>query len=192
MGPRETTFALASAVGLEVGVAVVATQWVTVIRTRRLRSWSLVVSELAGSRPLKWKENNVKVTVEREIGGRMLSWKPAKWRSRPPVPCSSNTARRWSSCPVSGPSRRGIGFLPADLRLPRTARRCRQVSRRITSSGKAVRRLSEVLTVALTDRPIRPLFPEGYIDEVQIMGNVMSCDGVNDPDVCRSSVPVRH
>jgi polyribonucleotide nucleotidyltransferase len=41
----------------------------------------------------------------------------------------------------------------------------------------------EVLTARKIDRPIRPLFPEGYIDEVQIMANVLSADQENDPDV---------
>lgn len=41
----------------------------------------------------------------------------------------------------------------------------------------------EILTARLTDRPIRPLFPDGFIDEVQIMANVLSFDRVNDPDV---------
>ncbi len=43
--------------------------------------------------------------------------------------------------------------------------------------------MREVLTSRLTDRPIRPLFPEGYIDEVQVMANVLASDGENDPDV---------
>ena len=33
------------------------------------------------------------------------------------------------------------------------------------------------------DRPIRPLFPDGFIDEVQIQAWVMSHDGENDADV---------
>lgn len=41
----------------------------------------------------------------------------------------------------------------------------------------------EVLTSRQIDRPIRPLFPEGYFQEVQIMVNVLSFDGANDPDV---------
>jgi len=41
----------------------------------------------------------------------------------------------------------------------------------------------EILTARLTDRPIRPLFPEGYVNEVQVMSNVMAFDGDNDPDV---------
>lgn len=41
----------------------------------------------------------------------------------------------------------------------------------------------EILTCRLTDRPIRPLFPEGYYNEVQVMSSVLSADGENDPDV---------
>jgi polyribonucleotide nucleotidyltransferase len=41
----------------------------------------------------------------------------------------------------------------------------------------------ETLTARQIDRPIRPLFPEGYFQEVQIMASVLSFDGENDPDV---------
>ena len=41
----------------------------------------------------------------------------------------------------------------------------------------------EILTCRLTDRPIRPLFPEGYQHETQIISMVMSADDDNEPDV---------
>ena len=41
----------------------------------------------------------------------------------------------------------------------------------------------EILTSRLIDRPIRPLFPAGYHNEVQIMAAVLSADKENDPDV---------
>ncbi|MHC4127127.1 MAG: hypothetical protein ACYSUA_02985 [Planctomycetota bacterium] len=41
----------------------------------------------------------------------------------------------------------------------------------------------EILTMRMMDRPIRPLFPDGFIDEVQIQAWVMSHDGQNDTDV---------
>jgi polyribonucleotide nucleotidyltransferase len=41
----------------------------------------------------------------------------------------------------------------------------------------------EILTMRLTDRPIRPLFPKGYGNEIQIMTSVLSADRDNDPDV---------
>jgi len=42
---------------------------------------------------------------------------------------------------------------------------------------------SEILTSRLIDRPIRPLFPEGLLNEVQVMAIVLSSDGENDPDI---------
>ncbi|MCI0404967.1 MAG: polyribonucleotide nucleotidyltransferase, partial [candidate division Zixibacteria bacterium] len=41
----------------------------------------------------------------------------------------------------------------------------------------------EILTARLIDRPLRPLFPEGYFNEVQIMVMALSYDQENDPDV---------
>jgi polyribonucleotide nucleotidyltransferase len=41
----------------------------------------------------------------------------------------------------------------------------------------------EVLTSRLIDRPIRPLFPEGLFNEVQVVATVLSADSDNDPDV---------
>jgi len=41
----------------------------------------------------------------------------------------------------------------------------------------------EILTARMIDRPIRPLFPEGYFQEVQICASVLSADRENDPDV---------
>lgn len=43
--------------------------------------------------------------------------------------------------------------------------------------------MKDTLTSRLIDRPIRPLFPPGYINEVQIIGSVLSADRDNDPDV---------
>ncbi len=41
----------------------------------------------------------------------------------------------------------------------------------------------EILTARTIDRPIRPLFPDGYRRELQIIANVLSADDENDPDV---------
>jgi polyribonucleotide nucleotidyltransferase len=41
----------------------------------------------------------------------------------------------------------------------------------------------EILTARLIDRPLRPLFPKGFMDEVQIHLNVLAFDGQNDPDI---------
>ncbi|MGE5234195.1 MAG: polyribonucleotide nucleotidyltransferase [Acidobacteriota bacterium] len=41
----------------------------------------------------------------------------------------------------------------------------------------------EILTSRLIDRPLRPLFPDGYIADTQIISFVLSADGENDPDI---------
>jgi polyribonucleotide nucleotidyltransferase len=41
----------------------------------------------------------------------------------------------------------------------------------------------EILTSRLTDRPLRPLFPEGWATETQIIAMVLSADSDSDPDV---------
>ena len=41
----------------------------------------------------------------------------------------------------------------------------------------------EILTSRLIDRPLRPLFPKGFLNEVQIIATVLSADQENDPDV---------
>ncbi len=41
----------------------------------------------------------------------------------------------------------------------------------------------EILTSRMIDRPLRPLFPEGWSTETQIVAMVLSADAENDPDV---------
>ena len=41
----------------------------------------------------------------------------------------------------------------------------------------------EILTSRLIDRPIRPLFPRGWYNEVQVQSVLLSADGENDPDI---------
>ena len=41
----------------------------------------------------------------------------------------------------------------------------------------------EILTSRMIDRPIRPLFPRGWFNEVQVQSILLSADGENDPDM---------
>ncbi len=41
----------------------------------------------------------------------------------------------------------------------------------------------EILTCRMTDRPLRPLFPKGYLYDTQIITTLLSADGENDPDI---------
>ncbi len=40
-----------------------------------------------------------------------------------------------------------------------------------------------ILTARLIDRPIRPLFPKGFVNDTQIVCTVLSADGENDPSI---------
>ena len=52
-----------------------------------------------------------------------------------------------------------------------------------SSSAKAARREKEILVSRLIDRPIRPLFAEGFRNETQVICTVLSHDLENDPDI---------
>ncbi|HEY5743312.1 MAG TPA: polyribonucleotide nucleotidyltransferase, partial [Terrimicrobiaceae bacterium] len=41
----------------------------------------------------------------------------------------------------------------------------------------------EILTCRMTDRPLRPLFPKGYLYDTQVIGVLLSADGEHDPDI---------
>jgi polyribonucleotide nucleotidyltransferase len=41
----------------------------------------------------------------------------------------------------------------------------------------------ETLTSRMTDRPLRPLFPQGYFYDTQVISMLLSADGQNDPDI---------
>ncbi|MBU1766593.1 MAG: polyribonucleotide nucleotidyltransferase [Candidatus Omnitrophica bacterium] len=41
----------------------------------------------------------------------------------------------------------------------------------------------EIVTSRMIDRPLRPLFADGYLEEIQIVSNALSADGEIDPDI---------
>jgi len=59
----------------------------------------------------------------------------------------------------------------------------------------------ETLTSRMTDRPLRPLFPQGYFYDTQVISILLSADGENDPDIlsingasaalCLSDIPFK-
>ena len=49
----------------------------------------------------------------------------------------------------------------------------------------------ETLTCRLIDRPIRPLFPKGFRNEIQVINLVISADNENDPDMFSQRVLLR-
>ncbi len=125
----------------------------------------------------------MKIRVERKIGDSVLSFE------------TGQIAKQASSCVLvqygdtvvlnavaSGPSRPGTDFFPltCDYR-ERMAAAGKFPGGFLKREGRPT--MKETLTSRLMDRPIRPLFPKGYIDEVQVQAMVLSSDTQNDADV---------
>ena len=124
-----------------------------------------------------------KVFVEREIGGRTLRFETgqiAKLASGAVIATYADTTILASA--MRADPRPGLDFFPLQC----------DYREKLTASGKfpgGFRKREgppnekEILTMRMMDRPIRPLFPEGFIDEIQLQAWVMSHDGQNDADV---------
>ncbi|MCH7798991.1 MAG: polyribonucleotide nucleotidyltransferase [Planctomycetes bacterium] len=124
-----------------------------------------------------------KVFVEREIGGRTLRFETgqiAKLASGAVIATYADTTILASA--MRADPRPGLDFFPLQC----------DYREKLTASGKfpgGFRKREgppnekEILTMRMMDRPIRPLFPEGFIDEIQLQAWTMSHDGQNDADV---------
>src|SRR3954462_11861332 len=123
------------------------------------------------------------VSVERTIGGKVLTLETgrlAKQASGAVVVRLGDTMSLVAT--VAAPGREGLDFFPLTV----------DYREKVYSAGKFpggfIKRegrpsTKEVLTSRLIDRPIRPLFPAQYRNEVQIQAGPISADRVNDPDV---------
>lgn len=125
----------------------------------------------------------MKVSVEREFAGRTLSLTTGELAKQ----AAGAVVVRYGDTVVfvaaqNGPSRPGTDFFPltCDYR-ERMAAAGKFPGGFLKREGRPT--MKEILTSRLTDRPIRPLFPDGYVDEVQVMSNVLAVDSVNDPDI---------
>ncbi len=79
--------------------------------------------------------------------------------------------------------RKRTGFFPPDCGLPRVHIRRRTHPWRIHQARRPCPSEKEVLTCRQIDRPLRPLFPDGFRNETQLIALVLSADKENDPDV---------
>src|SRR5438270_525228 len=123
------------------------------------------------------------VTVERTVGGKLITMETgrlAKQASGAAVVRLGDTMTLVAT--VSAPGREGLDFFPLAV----------DYREKVYTAGKFpggfIKRegrptTKEILTSRLIDRPIRPLFPAHYVNEVQVMASVLSADRDNDPDV---------
>jgi polyribonucleotide nucleotidyltransferase len=83
---------------------------------------------------------------------------------------------------VAGPAREGTDFFPLTIDYrEKMAAAGRFPGGFIKREGRPSTK--EILTARLTDRPIRPLWPDGYFMDVQVQLSVYSADQVYDPDI---------
>ena len=124
-----------------------------------------------------------KIRVERQIGNGTLSIETGYLAKQAAGSCLVQYGDTVVLCAAAGgPSRPGTDFFPltCDYR-ERTAAAGKFPGGFMKREGRPTTK--ETLTARLMDRPIRPMFPEGYFEEVQIQAFVMSSDKQTDGDV---------
>src|SRR3954451_933250 len=123
------------------------------------------------------------IRIERQIGGRTLSIETGKYAK---LADGSVTVQYGESvvmaAVVRANPREGIDFFPLQVDYrERRAAAGKFPGGFMKREGRPTTK--EILTARLVDRPLRPLFPKGFMDEVQIHLNVLAFDGENDPDI---------
>jgi polyribonucleotide nucleotidyltransferase len=127
--------------------------------------------------------SNGYVRVEREIGGRTLTLETGKVAKL----CDAAVMATYGgstvlSTVVRAKPREGLDFFPLTV----------DYREKTSAAGKfpggfrkreGAPNEKEILTMRMIDRPIRPLFPDGFVDEIQVQVFVMSHDGENDTDI---------
>jgi polyribonucleotide nucleotidyltransferase len=123
-------------------------------------------------------------SFEREVGGRKLTIETGKLAGQAAGAVTiryGDTVALVTVCTSTEP-REGIDFLPLTI----------DYEERLYAAGKIpggfIRREgrpSQAATLAsrLTDRPLRPLLPKGWRNDIQIIVTVLSADQENDPDL---------
>jgi polyribonucleotide nucleotidyltransferase len=122
--------------------------------------------------------------VERNIGGKTLrieTGRIARQAAASTIVKLCDTVVLASA--LTGPPREGIDFFPLTV----------DYREKIYAAGKipggffkreSRPTVKEVLTMRMIDRPMRPLFPKGFKDEVLIQAMALAADPEMDPDVC--------
>src|SRR6186713_1288807 len=123
------------------------------------------------------------IRVERQIGGKTLAIETGTFAK---LADGSVTVQYGESvvlgAVVRAPPREGIDFFPLQVDYrERRAAAGKFPGGFMKREGRPTTK--EILTARLVDRPLRPLFPKGFKDEVQVHLNVLAFDGENDPDI---------
>ena len=121
-------------------------------------------------------------SVEVDLGGRIITietGKMAKQANGAVIVRSGESVVLVTACTAENP-KVGASFFPLTVDYREyTYSAGRFPGGFIKREGRPTEK--EVLTSRLIDRPIRPLFPEGYSHETQVIGMVLSADPLRDP-----------
>jgi polyribonucleotide nucleotidyltransferase len=122
-------------------------------------------------------------TVEVDLGGRKLTFetgKMAKQANGAVVVRSGDAAVLVTACMAEEP-KVGAGFFPLTVDYREYTYAAGKIPGGfIKREGRPSEK--EILTSRLIDRPIRPLFPEGFLNETQVIAMVLSADPEQDPN----------
>lgn len=131
----------------------------------------------------KKKVKKLKIRVEKQIGAGLFWIETGELAKQAHGSCLIGYDDVCVLCATTtAPSKPGADFFPLTC----------DYRERVAAAGKFpggfLKRegrpgLKEVLTARLIDRPIRPLFPKGFYNDVQIFANVLASDQRVDPDV---------
>jgi polyribonucleotide nucleotidyltransferase len=124
-----------------------------------------------------------KIRVEKQIAGRTLAIETGTVARQAAGSVTIQYGETMVLAAVArGAPREGIDFFPLQVEYrERRSAAGKFPGGFMKREGRPSNR--EVLTMRMVDRPLRPLFPDGFKDELQIHLNVLAYDGVNDPDV---------
>lgn len=122
--------------------------------------------------------------VEVELGGRTLSIETGKLAKQ----ADGAALVQYGETVVLGTvvrdkPREGIDFFPLTVDYREKMNAAGKIPGSRFRRREGAPNTKEILTMRNIDRPIRPLFPKGYFDEVQIQCWVLAADGQNEPDV---------
>ncbi len=123
------------------------------------------------------------VSVSREIGGRTLTIETGKIAKQASgaVIVTYGESSVLCACVRANP-REGLEFFPLTVDYRERAAAAGKFPGGFRKREGAPNE-REILTMRMIDRPIRPLFPDGYIDEVLIQALVLGHDQENDTDI---------
>jgi len=121
--------------------------------------------------------------VTREVGGRPLSIETGLIAKQ----AAGATIVRWGDCAVFcavtwGEPRFGGDFFPLTVDYRENNYAAGKIPGGFFKrEGRPTTK--EILTARLIDRPVRPLFPDGFMKDVSVASAVLSADRENDPDI---------